>query len=206
MFFITLISKNSILEIILKNWLLIVLLITLFFIAYISAEIFWNVNKKKAIQIGEILDQGRKKHIQFIHKQMDKTYGIIRVTITIFIFNFFGGIVLWATLGGLLVIFPFMHLLIAGFLVNLALKRYPERKHWLLFPNIIFEIGAIVVIAASGIKLGLNIWSGEEIQIYIIQYKILLFQIAIPFLFIAAICESFLFRHIHIIKGHPWPY
>jgi hypothetical protein len=206
MFFKILIFSNSSFEIIFENLFLLVVLILIFLVAYIIAEIFWNFNEQKAISVADILDKGRKKHICFIRKQMEKPNGMFRVTITIFIFNFFGGILIWSTIGGLLIIFPFLHMSIVGFLVNLVLKRYPERKHWLTIPNIIFEIGAIVFTAIGGINLGISIWVGLETHDYFLQYKVLLLQITIPFLFIAAICESFLFRYIHIIKKHPWPY
>lgn len=185
-----------------------VLLITLglFFLGgLVLGEVFYRINKEKAIKWGNKLDSKRDAFISLIHKNITKSHGMLRVTLIIFGINLLGGAFIWSTLGGLLIVFPFIHYIMIGVLTNLVLKRFPERRNWLTVPNIFFEVLAFIIAAIGGINIGLSIWGQGDILLALKDWGVLFFTLVIPCQLIAAVFEAFLFRKIHIVDGNPWP-
>jgi len=185
---------------------LLLIFILIFIFSYLGAEIFYRRRKAQATAWGEKLDGGRKSLIEIIYKNMKKPWGIFRAVVIMFVINLFGGAFLWSTIGGIFIVFPFLHYILIGFLVNLALKRYPERKHWLVIPNVIFEVGAFMVAALGGVQLGLSIVGGGDISLAVYQWGLLFIKLVVPLQIIAAIFEGLLLHQIHVVKKHPWPH
>lgn len=124
----------------------------------------------------------------------------------IFIINLFGGALIWSTIGGFLIIIPFLHHMITGFLTGMVVKRYPERVNWLTVPNIIFEIGAFMCAAIGGIHIGLSIFSGGNVYFAVGEWRLIFVTVVIPLQFLAAIFEGVLINRVFVIERKPWPY
>ena len=101
---------------------------------------------------------------------------------------------------------PFLHYVIIAFLVNLALKIYPERRHWLVIPNTIFEVAAFMVAALGSIYIGLSIIGSGDIGMAVYQWGLLFIMVVVPLQLIAALFEGLLLYQIHFVGKHPWPY
>lgn len=188
-----------------SNKLLVFVLSCMFVCGLALGELIYRINKEKAISWGNKLDSKRDVFINLIHKNILKPYGLLRIIVIIFGINLFGGAFIWSTIGGILVVFPFIHYIVIGVLTNLVLKRFPERKNWLTVPNIIFEVAAFIFAAVGGINIGLNILGQDNIYGAIMDWGILFITLVIPCQILAAVFEGFLFRKIHIIDRHPWP-
>lgn len=178
----------------------------LFITSYLAAEIFYRFRKELAIAWGSKLDSGRKPLIRVLYKNMQNRYGVLRAATVIFLINIFGGAFLWSTIGGVFMVFPFLHYVLIAFLVNLVLKIYPERRHWLVIPNIIFEVAAFMVAALGSIYVGLSVIGRGDIFLAVYQWGVLFIKLVIPLQIIAAIFEGLLLHHIHNVKKYPWPY
>jgi len=185
---------------------LLLIFIVVFIVFYLAAEIFYMIRKDQAIAWGEKLDSARKPLIRIICTNMNKRYGILRAAAVIFLMNIVGGSLLWSTIGGIFIVFPFLHYIFIAFLVNLALKMYPERRHWLVIPNTIFEVAAFMVAALGSVHIGLSILSRGDISLAISQWAVLFVIFVIPLQIIAAVFEGLLLYRIHIVSKHPWPY
>ncbi|WP_105620023.1 hypothetical protein [Vallitalea okinawensis] len=192
-------------ELLSSNKLMLLVLSLMFFTGLVLGEIIFRINKEKALKWGNKLDSKRDVFITIVHKNMLKSYGVLRVIIIIFGINLFGGALIWSSIGGIFVVFPFIHYILIGFLTNLVLKRFPERKNWLTVPNIILEVAAFIIAAVGGINIGLSIWGNGNIYLAVRDWGVLFITLVIPCQLIAAIFEGFLFRKIHIIEKHPWP-
>ena len=196
----------NVLDILSGQWTLLLAFTVIFISAFLTGEIVCRIKQEKALKWGEKLDKGRKTHIKLIYNNIKKSYGIFRVILIIFAINLIGGALLWSSIGGTLIIFPFLHYIIVGFLVSLTLKTYPERMNWLTIPNLFFEVAAFMFAAIGGIKIGLSIFTRGDIYLAIREWSMLFIVIVIPLQLIAAIFEGFLFYKIHIIEKHPWPH
>lgn len=185
---------------------LLVVYVMVFLVSYLSAEVFYRVRRDRAIAWGIRLDKGRKPLIRIIHRAMNKRYGILHAVVVIFLINLAGGALIWSTIGGILIVFPFLHSALIGFLVNLVLKIYPERRHWLVVPNVLFEVGAFMVAALGGVSIGLSILGGTGVSLAVQQWAVLFFRVVVPLQIVAAICEGLLLHQIHFVRKHPWPY
>ena len=185
---------------------LLFIFVIVFIVSYLAAEIFYWNRKDQAIAWVEKLDKARKPLIRIIYNNMHKRYGMLRAAAIIFLMNIVGGSFLWSTSGGIFIVFPFLHYIIIAFLVNLALKIYPERRHWLVIPNTIFEVAAFMVAALGSIHIGLSILSRGDMSLAIYQWAVLFMILVIPLQIIAAVFEGLLLYRIHIVSKHPWPY
>lgn len=185
---------------------LLLVFVIMFIVSYLAAEIFYRTRKDQALNLGEKLDSGRKTLINIIYNNMNKPYGILRAIFVIFLINLVGGAFFWSTIGGLFIVLPFIHYILIGFLVNLVLKRYPERRDWLVIPNIIFEVAAFMVAALGSIHISLSILGRGDILLAVSQWIMLFIQLVIPLQIIAAIFEGLLLYRIHFIRKHPWPH
>ncbi len=185
---------------------LLFIFVWIFIASYLGAEFIYRTRKAQATEWGEKLDGGRKPLIGLIYKNMKKPCGFFRAVVIMFVINLFGGAFLWSTIGGIFIVFPFVHYILIGFLVNLALKRFPERKHWLVIPNIIFEVGAFMVAALGSVQVGLSIVGGGDISLAVYQWSLVFVKLVIPLQIIAAIFEALLLHQIHVVKKHPWPH
>lgn len=188
-----------------SEWKLLILYISMFIFGYFLAELYYRTNKDKALILGEKLDGKRDMLIQIIKKNLYKSWGLLRVIALIFAMNLFGGAILWSGVGGVLIVLPFAHSFLIGFLTNLVLKRYPERINWLTFPNIIFEVGAFMVSSVGAIRIGLSVFSEASFIDALGDWLGILIVIVIPLQLIAAVFEGFLFKKVFVQQQHSWP-
>lgn len=192
-------------EILARERVLLFAFILVLLCGFLTGEIIYRLKKEKALKLGEKLDGSRDVHIRIIYNNITKSYGVLRVIIVIFAMNLLGGALIWSSIGGILIVIPFLHYALIGFLTNLVLKRYPERMKWITIPNILFEVAAFMVAAVGGIGIGLSIWGAGNVYVAFKEWSILFITIVVPFQLIAAIFEGFLFKRIYIIEKHPWP-
>lgn len=193
-------------EILMNRIVLLIIFVVLFFVSYLVAELFYRIKRDQTVSWGEKLDIARKPLIRIIYNNMSKKYGMFRVVAVIFLMNLVGGALLWSTIGGIFIVLPFMHYIIIAFLVNLALKIYPERRHWLVIPNTFFEVAAFMVAALGSVYIGLSIIGSGEISLAVYQWGVLFVTLVVPLQAIAAFFEGYLLYQIHFISKHPWPY
>ena len=196
----------SALAILSERSMLLLIFVMIFLVSYLAAEIFYRLRREQALALGEKLDSGRKPLIRIIYQNMEKSHGIFRAAAIMFLINIVGGALIWSTIGGVFIIFPFLHYIILAFLINLALKIYPERRHWIVVPNIIFEVAAFMVAAVGSVYIGLSIFGRGDITLAVYQWGVLFIKLVVPLQISAAIAEALLLRQIHYVKKHPWPY
>lgn len=193
------------LDILVSEWQLMVSYIFMFVLGCFLAELFYRINTEKALLLGEKLDSKRDMLIQTIKNNLYKPWGLLRVIALIFGMNLFGGAILWSGVGGLLIVVPFAHSFLIGFLTNLVLKRYPERINWLTFPNIIFEVGAFMVSSVGAIRIGLSIFGEASFMDALSDWLGIFIVIVIPLQLVAAVFEGFLFKKVFVQQQHSWP-
>jgi len=194
------------LEIVRAEWMLVASFAAVFTVGYVAAEVLCIIDRDRTVRVGTSLDGGRKRLIAVVHDNIYKDFGVVRAILVIFAINFVGGALFWSTLGGMLIVFPFVHYALLGFLISSVSKAYPERFNWLTVGNIVLEVGAFMVAAVGGIRLGLSVFVGGEPLAALARWANLLFVLVIPSLLIAAVFEGFLFRRLHMVEGRPWPH
>lgn len=180
-------------------------LVLTFITGLIIGEFIFRVNKDKALRWGEKLDGKRDAFVKIVHKNITKPWGTCRIIGLIFLVNLWGGAFIWSSIGGALLIIPFIHNIILGILTALVLRRFPERINWLTVPNIVFEVAAFIIAAIGGMNIGLSFWNGSSTYLAIKEWGILFITLVIPCQIVAAVFEGYLFRRIYVIEKHPWP-
>ncbi len=196
----------SSLQVLYGDWKLIIILLSLFIVSYIFGKILYVSNINLALNIIEKLDTPRKKIVKIICKNLFMPYGVIRIIFIIFVVNLFGGAFIWSSIGGVLLVIPFIHNIMTGTLTGILLKRYPERVNWVTFFNIVFEIGAFICAAIGGIRIGLSILGYGNVLSSIVSWSMIFFTVVIPLQFVGAIFEGFLFKILYIEKNISLPY
>ena len=113
----------------------------------------------------------------------------------IFVVNLLGGAGLYATLGGSLIVPPFLWLALLGFLIVLVIAKEPQRLPIAILVTP-FEIGAFIVAATGGVNIGISLFFGGDLGLAIREWLILFYTLVIPLLFIAALLEGMLVTYL----------
>ncbi len=170
----------SSLQVLYGDWKLIIILLSLFIVSYIFGKILYVSNINLALNIIEKLDTPRKKIVKIICKNLFMPYGVIRIIFIIFVVNLFGGAFIWSSIGGVLLVIPFIHNIMTGTLTGILLKRYP--------------------------RIGLSILGYGNVLSSIVSWSMIFFTVVIPLQFVGAIFEGFLFKILYIEKNISLPY
>lgn len=191
------------LDILLEKWDLFLALVGAFIVGFVGGEILFRVKKVKALEWAEQLDSRRKFVAKPLFKIVQQSRGMIKAVFFIFGVNLIGAAFFAHTVCGVLIVIPFIHLALAGLLISLVMRRYPERLPLVIL--IPFEIGAFVVAGVGGVSIGLSVFTGGDTLIAIREWATLFFIIVIPLQFIAAFGEAVLLHRLFILQGRPWP-
>lgn len=192
------------LNILFAKWELLLILIGAFVVGFGGGEILFAVSKVKALKWAERLDSLRKPIIKILYKILHHPYGSFKAVMFIFGVNLTIAAFFHHTVGGTLIVPPFLILALAGLLVSLVMKKYPERLP-LVIVVVPFEIGAFVVAAVGGVGIGLNFFSGGDVWLAIREWATLFFTLVIPLQFIAAFWEGVLLHRLFVVQGRAWP-
>ncbi len=99
-------------------------------------------------------------------------------------------------LGILLGIFPFLALVSNGFIIGFVARKAVELEGllilWKLFPHGIFELPAVLISIALGIKMGVELFKKKSFRYNLKNSLQTFFYIVFPLLVIAAIIEGVL--------------
>lgn len=185
---------------------LILILLACLAAGVLAGMVIIKVNSKKAKQWGEKLDSLRKIHITAIKTLIEQQLGRLKTGVFIFGLNLMGGSLLQFTIGGIIVILPFLILFYSGVLVTLVGFRYPERFNWIFTLVCITEFGAYIIAAAGGVSVGLSIFAGGNILLALREWALLFAFIVVPLQIVQAFSEAFLIHRVFIKEDHKWPH
>ena len=195
-----------VLNILFDKWELLSALIFAFIVGFLGGEAFFRLSKVRALYWAERLDSlgGRKPLFKIIYKILRQPHGVLKTIPFIFGINLTLGALLYHTVGGVLIVPPFLILCLVGLLVNLTMKKYPERVplYVIVVP---FEISAFIVAAIGGVGIGLNLLGGGNVVFAVWEWIILFITIVMPIQFIAALFEGILLHRFFVVQGRPWP-
>ncbi len=137
---------------------------------------------------------------EILKEIVDKVKGMDTTGIILFILqNNLKSSLFGMIFGVILGIFPFINCLSNGVILGYVLKgvwaEYGITEFWRILPHGIFELPAVFISLALGLKLGMFIFSKEKFKELILRAKnsmIIFVCIVIPMLVIAAIIEGLL--------------
>ncbi len=135
---------------------------------------------------------------KFIEQLIDKTTGMSWSEVTGFIFfNNIQSSFLGMILGVFFGIFPFVALVGNGYLLGFVAERVSSQEGlfflWRIFPHGIFELPALIISMAFGLKIGAFIFQKKKLvylREQIISSLKAFFLIIFPLLFVAALIEG----------------
>jgi len=191
-------------QILIDRWELLLALTAAFLAGAIAGLIFLAISKEKALKFGVKLDKLRKPVARLLFKILEKPQGTLKAVLFIFVLNLLGGVFLHATVGGVLIIPPFLQLALLGSFVVLVLAKEPQRLP-IAIPVIPFEIAAIIVAATGGVNIGISLFFGGDVGLAIREWLTLFYTLVIPLLFIAAFLEGVLAHRVYIVQRKPLP-
>jgi hypothetical protein len=192
------------LNILLADWPLVLALVVAFVVGLMIALLLFVLDKERALRVVDALDMRRQSLIKRLHRLLLQRRGIMKAMAFIFAVNLFGASLFQHTLGGLLIIPPFIFLFTGGLLVGLLVQRYPERR---VITAVVapFEFGAFVVTATGGIGIGLQLWSGGDVASAVHEWAILFVTLVIPLQFLNALSEAVLAHRQFVVQNRAWP-
>ncbi len=176
-----------------KNYLYLVLIL---FLASIVSALIFSIPESLAEQIKQLL-----------REIIEKTEGLGAIELIVYIFlnN------LWVSLLGLFLgiffcVIPVVLVITNGYVIGFVIKMMIEDlglqdgiiSLWRLFPHGIFELPAVIISLAIGVKLGFStIEALNKNSFKILRYEIkkairVLFRVIIPLLLVAAVIEGIL--------------
>jgi hypothetical protein len=160
------------LNILLEEWPVVLALVGTFVVGLVVALLLFVLDKERALRVVDALDRRRQSLIQLLHRLLLQPRGIMKALAFIFAVNLFGASLFQHTIGGLLIVPPFIFLFTGGLLIGLLVQRYPERR---VITAVVapFEFGAFVVAATGGIGIGSQLWSGGDVAAAVQEWAIL---------------------------------
>lgn len=198
-------SKNMLaFEILINNWELVLSLTVAFLAGAVAGLMFLAINKDKALKFGVKLDKPRKPAVKILFKILEKPQGVLKAVLFIFVVNLLGGAGMYATLGGILIVPPFLWLALIGLLVVLVVAKEPQRLP-IAVPVVPFEVGAFIIASAGGVNIGINLFFGGDVGLAIREWLTLFYTLVIPMLSIAAFLEGILAHRVYIVRRKPLP-
>ena len=192
------------LNILLDDWPLVLALVVTFVVGLVVAMLLFVLDKERAFHVVGALDMRRQSLIKMLHRLLLQPRGIMKAMAFIFAVSLFGASLFQHTLGGLVIVPPFIFLSTGGLLVGLLVQRYPERR---LITAVVapFEIGAFVVAATGGIGIGLQLWSGGDVAAAVQEWAIPFVTLVIPLQFLNALSEAVLAHRQFVVQNRTWP-
>lgn len=191
-------------EILINNWELVLSLTVAFLAGAVAGLMFLAINKDKALKFGVKLDKPRKPAVKILFKILEKPQGVLKAVLFIFVVNLLGGAGMYATLGGILIVPPFLWLALIGLLVVLVVAKEPQRLP-IAVPVVPFEVGAFIIASAGGVNIGINLFFGGDVGLAIREWLTLFYTLVIPMLSIAAFLEGILAHRVYIVRRKPLP-
>ena len=191
-------------EILIDRWELALSLTSAFLVGTVAGLLFLAVNRDKALKLAEKLQRLRKPVIKFLFETLKKPQGAFRAVLLIFAVNLIGGAVLWATVGGSLIVLPFLWLALLGLLVVLVSARYREVLPMTL-AVVPFEIGAFIVASTGGVNIGINLFFNGDVSLALREWITLFYTLVIPLQFIGAFFEGTMTHRVYVVQRKPLP-
>lgn len=190
-------------EILLGRWPLVLALVAVFLAAIIVAQVVYALNRYRAFELLAWLDAKREPILRFLQGLYREPFGVLKAIGFIFAINLLGASLLQHTLGGLLVVPPFVSLFVGGLVISLIARRYPER---LLITLVVapFEFGAFIVAATGGISIGASLWSGDPMLRPFQEWLLLFLTLVVPLQFLNAVLEGWLAYRLFILRHRAW--
>jgi len=191
------------LSILTDHWLIVSALAAFFFGGVGVAFLTLAADRNKALIHAERIDR-KRKNSTIIYKLLLKQHGALKAVLFIFANNTAAALI-WFSIGGVLLILPFVMLALSGYILILMLAKYRERMTLILFTMLPFEIGAFFVASVAGLNIGQEIFFGGDPASALKEWAIPFFSLAVPMLFIAAIFEGIGLHRIYIVQNYPLP-
>jgi len=137
--------------------------------------------------------------IEFIREMLEKTQGmgILELIVFIFLNNLkvsILGIILGILFGVVPIVLSISNGYLLGFVASIAAKSEGILTLWRIFPHGVFELPAIFISLAIGLRLGFYVFFEKKDSLYnnLIDIIRVFVLILIPLLIVAALIEGFL--------------
>lgn len=140
-----------------------------------------------------------EKIMQYLSELLEKTSGMSSLELTKFIFlnniqSSFFGMAFGVFLGIFPLIYTFVNGYVLGFVASMSVQTSGILSLWRIFPHGIFELPAVIISFALGLKIGLSLFKrNQNVFLEYIKKSLKVFLLIIlPLLIIAAIIEGLL--------------
>jgi hypothetical protein len=186
------------------KWPLALALVAALGAGLVVGQLLFMLDKDRAFRVVDALDKRRQPLIMLLYQLLHQSKGIMKAMAFIFAVNLLGASLFQHSIGGLLIIPPFIFLVTGGLLIGLPVHRYPERR---MITAVVapFEFGAFVIAATGGISIGLALWSGGDVALAVQEWAVLFVTLVVPLQLLNAFWEAVLAHRQFVVQKRAWP-